>query len=60
LRGAEPAGPSVVDIQGIPITYEVRGEGDPVVLIHGWSADRRYMLADLEPVFAASPGWRRV
>jgi pimeloyl-ACP methyl ester carboxylesterase len=38
----------------------VRGDGVPIVLIHGWSADRRYMIADLEPVFATSPGWRRI
>jgi pimeloyl-ACP methyl ester carboxylesterase len=60
LSAAESTGPCVIDVQGIPITYEVRGEGDPVVMIHGWSADRRYMLADLESVFVASPGWRRV
>ncbi len=46
-------------IDGIPIAYEVRGEGRPILLVHGWSADRRYMLADLEPLFDAHPGWRR-
>jgi len=49
-----------VGVQGIPVAYEVRGEGRPIVLIHGWSADRDYMLADLEPVFDARPGWRRI
>jgi len=49
-----------IDIQGIPIAYEVRGEGRPILLIHGWSADRNYMLADLEPIFAEHPGWQRV
>jgi pimeloyl-ACP methyl ester carboxylesterase len=49
-----------VDVQGIPIAYEVRGQGAPILLIHGWSADRRYMLADLEPIFEAWPGWRRI
>ncbi len=48
-----------VDIQGIPISYETRGEGTPILLIHGWSADHRYMVADLEPVFETRPGWRR-
>ena len=46
-------------IEGVPISYEVRGEGRPILLIHGWSADRRYMLADLEPIFDAHPGWQR-
>ncbi len=49
-----------VGVQGIPIACEVRGEGRPILLIHGWSADRRYMLADLEPVFDEHPGWRRI
>ncbi len=49
-----------VMVQGIPIACEVRGEGRPIVLIHGWSADRRYMIADLEPVFAKQAGWRRI
>ena len=47
-------------IDGVPIVYEVRGEGRPILLIHGWSADRRYMLADLEPIFEAHGGWQRV
>jgi len=49
-----------IGVQGIPIAYEVRGEGRPILLIHGWSADRRYLLADLEPVFAGRPGWLRI
>lgn len=44
----------------MPMHYLVRGEGTPVVLIHGWSADHRYMVADLEPVFAKRAGWRRI
>ncbi len=51
---------TVVEIQGIPIAVESHGEGRPILLIHGWSADRRYMLADLEPVISAVPGWRRI
>lgn len=49
-----------VDVQGISIAWEERGEGVPILLIHGWSADRRYMIADLEPIFEAHPGWRRL
>lgn len=48
------------EIQGISIAWEERGEGTPILLIHGWSADRRYMLADLEPIFEGQPGWRRL
>ena len=49
-----------ISVQGIPVDYEVRGQGTPVILIHGWSCDRRYMLDDLEPVFDRRPGWQRV
>jgi len=60
VHDAAPTRPSVVDVQGIPVACEVRGEGVPVVLVHGWSDDRRYMIADLDPVFADDGGWRRV
>ena len=50
----------IIDVQGIPVEVEIRGEGRPILLLHGWSADRRYMLADLEPVFSSVPGWRRI
>ena len=57
---AREPGTTVVDAQGIPIEVEIRGEGRPILLVHGWSADRRYMIADLEPVFADVPGWQRI
>jgi pimeloyl-ACP methyl ester carboxylesterase len=47
-------------VNGIDIDYEVRGRGRPILLIHGWSADRHYMVADLEPVFEEHPGWQRI
>jgi len=47
-------------VNGIDIDYEVRGRGSPILLIHGWSADRHYMVADLEPVFEEHPGWQRI
>ena len=50
----------IVDVQGIPIEVEIRGAGRPLLLIHGWSADRRYMIADLEPILSAVSGWKRI
>ena len=49
-----------VTAQGIPVRFESRGAGIPLVLIHGWQGDHRYMAADLEPVFADDHRWRRV
>jgi pimeloyl-ACP methyl ester carboxylesterase len=60
VTGEREPGTTVVDVQGIPIEVEIRGEGRPILLVHGWSADRRYMIADLEPVFTEATGWQRV
>lgn len=43
-QAAAPAkAPTVPSADGVPIAYEVRGQGSPaVVLVHGWSCDRGY------------------
>ena len=47
LRGQTFTTPS---IDGIPITYEVHGEGAlALVFVHGWSCDRSYWKGQLEP-----------
>jgi pimeloyl-ACP methyl ester carboxylesterase len=48
------------DVQGIPVAFDIVGDGAPILLIHGWQGDHRYMAADLEPVFASAEGWRRI
>lgn len=53
-------GLETVEVEGIPIAYEAKGEGRPIVLVHGWSADHRYMVADLDGILEAHGGWRRV
>ena len=52
--------PRVVDVDGVPIAYRALGSGRPLLAVHGWSADHRYLVADLEPVFAARQGWSRI
>jgi len=42
------------------IYYEVIGEGKPIVMLHGWPLDHRYMQADMEPIFALRGGWKRI
>lgn len=43
---------TAISADGVPIKYEVRGEGDPaLVFVHGWSCDRSYWSAQL-PYFA--------
>jgi pimeloyl-ACP methyl ester carboxylesterase len=47
LRGQTFITPS---IDGVPITYEVHGEGAlALVFVHGWSCDRSYWRGQLEP-----------
>ena len=47
-------------MQGVSIAHTVRGSGRPVLLIHGWQGDHRYMQADVDAVFEAAGGWRRI
>jgi len=42
------------------IDYEVHGEGRPILLVHGWTMDRRVEIFDYEKIFATRPGWRRI
>lgn len=48
------------DIRGIPVNYEERGEGRPILVFHGMPADHRHMVNAIEPVFEARTGWRRI
>ncbi len=50
----------ICTIGNTPIYYEVRGEGRPLLMIHGFSPDHRLMLGCMEPVFARRGGWRRI
>ncbi|MDQ6694164.1 MAG: alpha/beta hydrolase [Chloroflexota bacterium] len=47
-------------VRGIPLHYEEVGEGRPLLMLHGWQADHRHMLHDMEPLFAHRAGWRRL
>jgi pimeloyl-ACP methyl ester carboxylesterase len=44
----------------IKVHYEVRGEGRPVLMLHGWSLDHHHMMSDFEPIFEARSGWKRI
>ena len=47
-------------VRSIPVYYEEYGTGTPLLLLHGWPADHRHMVADMEPLFENRPGWRRI
>lgn len=47
-------------VKGVPVHYESRGSGRAVLMIHGFTLDRRSLLGCMEPVFARRAGWRRI
>ncbi len=47
-------------IDGHEIDYECRGEGRPIVFIHGLTVDRRVLIESCEPVFSEAGKFRRV
>ncbi|MBJ7249658.1 MAG: alpha/beta hydrolase, partial [Thermoleophilia bacterium] len=49
-----------IEVQGISIDIHVRGEGRPLLMLHGWSADHTYLAADLDALVAEQAGWRRI
>jgi pimeloyl-ACP methyl ester carboxylesterase len=51
---------AAIEIRGVEIAVAEHGDGLPVLCLHGWSADHRYLAADFEPVFTMHPGFRRV
>jgi pimeloyl-ACP methyl ester carboxylesterase len=46
--------------EDITIYYEARGEGRPLIMIHGMYVDHRGMMADMEPLFKHREGWKRI
>ena len=49
-----------VIIRGLPVHVEERGQGRPIVLLHGKPTDHRLMTVAYEPIFETRPGWRRL
>jgi pimeloyl-ACP methyl ester carboxylesterase len=47
-------------IKDINVYYEIRGEGHPLVSLHGFYPDHRLMTGCLEPIFEHRGGWQRI
>jgi len=47
-------------LKDIMVHYESRGEGRPILMLHGWALDHRHLLGMLEPVFQQRKGWQRI
>lgn len=60
MPALEYRSPMEVEVKGVPVYYETRGEGRPLVMLHGWPADHHHMVRDFEPFFEHREGWQRV
>lgn len=38
------------DVNGVKICYDIRGEGDPIILIHGFGAKKEFWLAQVPKI----------
>ncbi len=47
-------------LEKISVPFETRGQGMPVLMLHGWSLDHHHMLEDMEPLFQGRSGWKRI
>jgi pimeloyl-ACP methyl ester carboxylesterase len=47
-------------LKDISVHYEIHGEGYPLISLHGFSPDRRWMSGCLEPIFEHRSGWQRI
>ncbi len=47
-------------VKDFDVYYETRGQGKPIIILHGFSLDHRSMVGSMEPVFRYRKGWRRI
>ena len=47
-------------LEGMTLHYDERGEGRPILMLHGWPLDHRHVMSEMEPLLAGRGGWRRV
>lgn len=50
----------ICDVGNLHFSYETRGKGVPVLMIHGFGIDRHVMVGCMEPIFLRRPGWKRI
>ncbi len=47
-------------VNGVEIHYETRGEGRPLLILHGFPLDHEVMLGAFEPIFENRSGFQRI
>jgi len=48
------------ELINITVDYEERGEGVPIIMLHGFSADKLMLKSCMEPIFKNKSGFRRI
>lgn len=49
-----------ITVDGVEVFYETRGEGVPLLILHGFPLDHEVMLGAYEPIFAERDGFQRI
>jgi len=49
-----------IHLDGVILHYDLVGTGRPILLLHGQSADHRYLRHELAPIFESRPGWMQI
>lgn len=49
-----------ITVEEIPIYYDIKGSGIPLVILHGFMLDHEMMVGAFEPLFEARNGWQRI
>ena len=44
----------------ISVNYHICGEGQPILMLHGFYPDHRLMTGCMEPIFTHRSGWQRI
>lgn len=47
-------------VNNADINYEIKGEGKPILMIHGFTPDSRLMMGCMEPIFTNKEGYKRI
>lgn len=50
----------ICEMGDLRIYYEMCGEGNPVLAIHGFGIDHHVMTGCMEPIFTRRAGWKRI
>jgi pimeloyl-ACP methyl ester carboxylesterase len=50
----------IASLKNIDVYYEIKGEGRPIIMLHGYWPDHRVVSGPMEPVMVDREGWQRI